>query len=53
MVKYQADGQVERYKARLVARGFTQTYGLDYKETFGTVAKLNTIRVLVSNRESG
>ena len=47
-VKYKADGTVERYKACLVAKGFTQTYDVDYTETFAPVAKLNTIRVLLS-----
>ena len=38
----------ERYKARLDAKGFTQTFGLDYHETFAPVAKLNSIQVLLS-----
>ncbi|KAJ7971862.1 Retrovirus-related Pol polyprotein from transposon TNT 1-94 [Quillaja saponaria] len=47
-IKKKADGTIERYKARLVARGFTQTYGVDYQETFAPVAKMNSIRVLIS-----
>ncbi|XP_026458620.1 uncharacterized protein LOC113359158 [Papaver somniferum] len=47
-VKYKADGTIERYKARLAAKGFTQTYGIDYTETFAPMEKLNTVRVILS-----
>ena len=47
-VKYRVDGTIDRYKARLIARGFTKTNGVDYTETFSPVARLNSIRVLLS-----
>ncbi|KAL4034485.1 hypothetical protein IC575_003132 [Cucumis melo] len=46
-LKYRANGTIGRHKVRLVAKRFTQTYGIDYSETFH-VANLNTIRVLLS-----
>jgi hypothetical protein len=46
--KFKSDGTIDRHKARLVAQGFTQTFGVDYKETFTPGAKMNIVRVLLS-----
>jgi len=47
-VKQNPEGKVERYKARLVAKGYSHTYGIDYDETFAPVAKMSTVRTLIS-----
>ena len=47
-LKKKADGTIDRYKARLVARGFSQEYGQDYDQTFSPVAKMATIRTIIS-----
>ncbi|KAF5930143.1 hypothetical protein HYC85_031016 [Camellia sinensis] len=47
-VKTYSDGCLECYKAHLVAKGFSQEYDIDYKETFATVAKMTTVRTLIS-----
>lgn len=47
-LKQKANGEVDKYKARLVARGFTQSKGFDYNETYSPTAKLTTFRVLLA-----
>ena len=47
-IKTRSDGIVDRYKARLAAKGFTQEYGIDYEETFAPVARLSSVRTLIA-----
>ncbi|GJY39534.1 retrotransposon protein, putative, ty1-copia subclass [Tanacetum coccineum] len=46
--KTDMDGAVHTYKARLVEKGFTQTPGIDYEETFSYVADIRAIRILIA-----
>ena len=47
-VKLRFDGYLDRYKARLVAMGIKQEYGVDYEETFAPVAKMTTVRTILA-----
>ncbi|GJZ18624.1 retrotransposon protein, putative, ty1-copia subclass [Tanacetum coccineum] len=49
--KTDMDGIVHTYKARLIAKGYTQLYGVDYEETFSPVADIRAIRILISIAE--
>ena len=45
-VKYDTQGAIKQYKARLVARGYEQIYGIDFDETFSPVSRLTSLRLL-------
>jgi hypothetical protein len=47
-IEKNSEGIAERYKARFCAKGFRQVEGVDFTETFAPVAKMNSIRVLLS-----
>ena len=47
-VKFNPDGSIARMNARLVAKDYTQTYGVDYSNTFSHVAKLTSVRLFIS-----
>ena len=46
--KYASDGSVERLKARLVTKGFSQVEAIDYNESFVPAEKMNYIRLVLS-----
>jgi hypothetical protein len=46
-IKHKSDGSIERYKTRLVAKGFTQLEGIDYQDTFSPTAKITSVRCLL------
>jgi len=46
-LKHKPDGSIDRYKARFVAKGYHQTLGLDYFDTFSLVVKAATIRIIL------
>jgi len=47
-IKLNPDGSICKHKARLVVKGNAQQYGVDYQETFASVARYDTIRLLIA-----
>lgn len=46
--KYKADGTIDKYKARLVVKGYRQKEGLDYFDTYAPVSRITSIRVFIA-----
>ena len=47
-IKTRSNGSIKRYNARLVAKGFTPEYGIDYEETFAPVAYISSVYALLA-----
>jgi len=47
-IKHNADGSMSRYKKKVVTKGYAQTYGIDYEETYNPVAKMTIVRTIIA-----
>ena len=46
--KRKVDGSIDKYKARLVIKGYKQTKGLDYFDTYSHLTRINSIRMVLA-----
>lgn len=47
-IKYNEDGEIDKFKARLVAKGHAQRFGVDYNDVYAPVARWDTIRMIIA-----
>ena len=47
-IKRKVDGSIERYKARLIAKGYTQKEGIYYEDTFSSVVRITSVRLILT-----
>ncbi len=47
-VKHNVNGSMNRYKVRLVSKGYAQTYSIDYEETYSPIAKMIIVKVTIA-----
>ena len=47
-IKFKSDGTLDKFKARFVAKGYSQVFGLDYNETFAPVLSMGTMRMILA-----
>ena len=47
-IKTRSDESIERYKTRLVTKGFTQEYRIDYEEIFAPIARISYVRAFLA-----
>ena len=43
--KYHVDGSIQKYKARFVVKGYSQQQGINFEETFSSIARFETVRI--------
>ena len=49
-IKQNVDGSISIYKTKLVAKGYAQTYGIDYEETFSLVSRMETMKAMATRK---
>jgi len=47
-IKYNSNGNIKKYKSKLIAKGIAQKHGIDYTKTFSLVAKMSIVRLIIA-----